>query len=156
MQEKTKTCRKIWLIKTYTLTFLFLNWNVIICAAVYLLSKYWWTTRWVRLIFIDSFADFKRKLNRFIASNLQSWAFILAHSLYINLSPQKIDQILGFWASQNLKLSRSICFCEFKSSWAVNFHVAKHERVALSKIRTSTFCFSKIPIWQRPAWGIWI
>ena len=68
---------------------------------------------------------------------------------YITIFPKKIDKIFGFWVDQSLKVSRNTYFRGFKSSLAVNSHVAKPGRLALSKMRTSTFCFQKMPIWQR-------
>ena len=53
---------------------------------------------------------------------------------YINFFPKKIYQMFGFWENQGLKLSINACFLVFKSSLAVNSHVAKPGRLALSKI----------------------
>ena len=53
---------------------------------------------------------------------------------YINVFPQKVNQILAFWEGQGVTLRRHTCFRQFNSSLAVNFNVAKPERLALSKI----------------------
>ena len=53
--------------------------------------------------------------------------------------PQKIDQLFGFWVVRGLILWRNTCFCRFKSSLALNFHVPKSEMLALSKMWTSIF-----------------
>ena len=53
---------------------------------------------------------------------------------YLNYFSYKIDQILGFWAGQGLKLRKNTCFGRFKSSLAVTFHIPKPERLAISKI----------------------
>ena len=41
----------------------------------------------------------------------------------MNIFPQKIDPIFGFWAGQSLKLRRNTCFRGFISSLVVNFDV---------------------------------
>ena len=91
------------------------------------------TSRWGKV------PIFKQKAPSFHASEFS----------YINFFLQKTDQILGFWACRGLKLRRNTCFCWFKSSFAVNFHVPKPERLALSIIWTSIFCLQKMPIWKR-------
>ena len=53
---------------------------------------------------------------------------------YINFFPKKIYQTFGFWEDQDLKLSINACFLVFKSSLAVNSHVGKPGRLALSKM----------------------
>ena len=79
---------------------------------------------------------------------------------YINFIPQEIDQILGFWAGQSLKLRRNTCFRRFKSSLVVNFHVPKPERLDLSKMWTLIFFLLKgahmTTTSGQSAWGIWI
>ena len=47
MQGKTKRCRKIYVIKTCTLTFLFFKWLIDVCTAAYLQLKCWQVIRWV-------------------------------------------------------------------------------------------------------------
>ena len=60
-----------------------------------------------------------------------------------NLCKKKIDQVLGFWAGQSFRYSRNTCICRFKSFLAVNAHVAKSKRLALSKMSTSAIFLSK-------------
>ena len=61
--------------------------------------------------------------------------------------------------SQGLKLRRNTCFCWFKSSLAVKFHVPKPERMALSKRWTSISRLSKgahmTTTSSQSAWGIY-
>ena len=45
-----------------------------------------------------------------------------------------MDQMFGFWAGQSPKLSRNTCFRGFRPSLAMNSHVAKPERLALSEM----------------------
>ena len=52
--------------------------------------------------------------------------------------------MFGLYAIQTLKLSRNTCFPGFKISLVVNSHVAKPEKLVLSKMGTSTFCLSKV------------
>ena len=42
--------------------------------------------------------------------------------------------MFGFWAGQSLKLRTNACFRGIKPSLAVNVHVPKSERLALSKM----------------------
>ena len=79
--------------------------------------------------------------------------FYTAECSDINFFPQKIDLIFDFWAGQGLKLWRNTCFCWFKYSLALNFHVAKPERLALLKMWTSIFCLSKGP-YDNDSWPI--
>ena len=78
----------------------------------------------------------------------------------INYFPYKINQILGFWAGQGIKLRRNTYFRRFKSSFAVNYHVPKRERLVLSKMWISIFSLSKgaqmITTSGQLACGIWI
>ena len=50
---------------------------------------------------------------------------------------------------QGLKFWRNTCFCRFKSSLALNIHIPKPEKLALSKCELQSFFFQKFPIWQR-------
>ena len=68
------------------------------------------------------------KLLTFIPKAL---SFYTTEFSYINFFSYKIDQIFGLWAGQSPKLSRNTCFRRFKSSLAVNSHVAKPERLAI-------------------------
>ena len=61
--------------------------------------------------------------------------FIENSSYFLFLSKQRLNLI-----------SRSACFFLLKSYFVVNSLTAKPERVALSKISTSIFGFSKMPI----------
>ena len=57
-----------------------------------------------------------------------------------------MDQIFGFWAVLSLKLSRNTCFCGFKSSLAVNYHIAKPERLTSQKCELQPFVFLNLPV----------
>ena len=63
---------------------------------------------------------------------------------YINFSHRK--QIFVFWAGQNLKLRRNICFRGIKSSLMVNFHVPKPEKVgSLKNVKFKLLSFKRFP-----------
>ena len=87
-------------------------------------------------------------------------SFYATEFSYISIFPYKIDQIFGFWPSQRHKLRKNTRFRGFKSSLAVNSHVAKPERLALSKMWTSPLCLSKgahmTTTSFQSAWGIWV
>ena len=58
----------------------------------------------------------------------------------------KMDQILGFWASQSLKSNRNTCFRGFKSSLVVKSHVVKPGRLALPKnVNFNFWSFKRCP-----------
>ena len=46
----------------------------------------------------------------------------------------KIDPIFGFWASQDLKLSRDTCFCGFNSSLVNKLNVVQPEGLTITKM----------------------
>lgn len=50
---------------------------------------------------------------------------------------------IGFWASHCLKLSLSTCHYVFQSSFVVSLFIVKTERLALSKMWSPGFTFSK-------------
>ena len=81
---------------------------------------------------------FKSKALSFCATNFS----------YINTLPSKIEQTFGFLVVQSIELSRNTCFRRFKFFFVVNFHVAKTERLALSKMWTSTFCSQRLLVNQ--------
>ena len=54
-----------------------------------------------------------------------------------------MGQFLGLWVGQSLKLNRKTCFHGSKSFLVVNSHIAKPDRLILSKMLTSTFYLSK-------------
>ena len=71
-------------------------------------------------------------------------SFCTTNFSYISTLPSKIEQIFCFWVVQSTELSRNTCCRRFKSSLVVNSHVAKTERLALSKMWTSTFCWQRL------------
>ena len=78
--------------------------------------------------------DTKSRPGKLLTLKPRAFSFYTTNFSYMNIFPKKIDQILGFWASQSLKLRRSTCLGRFKSFLMVNSRVAKPERLALSKM----------------------
>ena len=104
--------------------------------------------------------DTKSRPGKLLTLKPRAFSFYTTNFSYMNIFPKKIDQILGFWASQSLKLRRSTCFGRFKYFLMVNSRVAKPERLALSKMWTLNFCLSKgvhiATTSGQSAWEIWI
>ena len=73
------------------------------------------------------------RLGKLLTFEPKALSFCTTDFSYINISPYKTDHIFYLWVNQSLKLSRNTCFCRFKSSLVVNSHVAKPERLVLSK-----------------------
>ena len=84
--------------------------------------------------YVTRIASYNKRPGKVAIFKPKAPSFHTTEFSYLNYFPWKIDQIFGFWAGQGLKLRRNTCFRRFKSSFAVNFHITKPERLALSKM----------------------
>ena len=87
--------------------------------------------------------NYNKQTREILTFKPEGRSFYTKEVSYINFFPKQIDQTFGLWAGQSLKLRRNTCFRGFKFSLPVNYHAAKAERLALSKMWTSIFCLSK-------------
>ena len=82
-------------------------------------------------------------------------SFHTAEFCHINVFPQKIDPIFGFWAGQSLKLRRNTCLRGFVSSLMVNFDLyTKTWKVgSLKNVNFNLLPFKRCP-YDNDSWPI--
>ena len=88
--------------------------------------------------------DKTSRLEKLLILKPKPYNFYNTDISYINLSLQKVDQIFIFWANQSLKLSRSTCFHEFKSSLRAPMFQNMKEWL-YQKHEPHSFAFQKMP-----------